>query len=100
MMQDRAKQEATTHVLEILQCLTADKDVNLSLGMTLSDTGLDSVCIAYLIGDLQQYYALNDSLFTAITAAQLPLMAMTVSRLIDFVEDALGSPSKTPRGCI
>ena len=79
------RQEVSGRILEILHTLTADQDVELTLNTQLCDLGIDSVCVAYLIGDVQQHYALGDALYTALVTAGKPIMTLRISHLVDHI---------------
>jgi len=93
MSQSRADVERDSvveHVLEVLRSLTQDVDVDpITLQTCLGDTGLDSVCVAYLIGEIQQYYGLKDALYRALVKANLPILTIRVYQLVDCVCEAL-----------
>jgi hypothetical protein len=87
------KREAVAnHVLQILQSLALDSDAEAITGETaLGDIGLDSVSIAYLIGEIQQSYGLRDALYRALLggANPPPIVNLRVSHLIDSIYETL-----------
>jgi hypothetical protein len=51
----------------------------------MGDTGLDSICVAYFIGELQQFYGLGDALYKMLVAANRPILQVRVSDLVEFI---------------
>lgn len=87
---DIGREGVTSHVLNMLRTLTEDIDVDpITLQTPLCDTGLDSVCVAYLIGEIQQYYGLQDAVYKALVKANLPILTIRVFQLVDCVCAAL-----------
>jgi hypothetical protein len=85
------KREAVqNHVLGILQSLAVDSDPEAITGETaLGDIGLDSVSIAYLIGEIQQSYGLRDALYRTLLGTNLPIVNLRVSHFVDRICETL-----------
>lgn len=95
---DTERAAVSGHVLELLQSLTQDTDIGpITLDTRLSDTGLDSVCVAYLIGEVQQYYELHDALYRALVTANVPILSLQVSRLVDSICELLPPNGRTEK---
>ena len=78
--------EVFRHVSEVLAALSEDADGSpIGYETRLGDTGLDSICIAYFIGDLQVFYGLGDALYKRLIVAGLPLLEVRVSELVEFI---------------
>src|SRR5580698_4982644 len=93
-LDDGTREAVASHVLEILRSLVQDEDATpITLETCLGDTGLDSVCGACLIGDIQQSYGLRDALYTALVKPSVPVLTLRVSQFVDCVYETL------PRNC-
>ena len=87
---DVERDSVAEYILEMLRSLTQDVDIGpITLQTCLGDTGLDSVCIAYLIGEIQQYYRLKDALYRALVKANMPILTLRVYQLVDCVCESL-----------
>jgi acyl carrier protein len=93
------REAVASHVVEILQSLLIDKDPGpITLETALGDTGLDSVCVASLIGDIQQSYGLRSALFRALVKPNVPILTLRVSEIVDCVCETLALPAAKVEG--
>jgi len=84
------REDVANHLLEMLRTLTQDVDIDpITLQTCLGDTGLDSVCVAYLIGEIQQQYALRDCVYRALVKTNTPILTLRVSEIVDCVCECL-----------
>jgi hypothetical protein len=91
------REDVANDILEMLRTLTNDVDIDpITLQTYMGDTGLDSVCMAYLIGEIQQKYELQDAVYRALVKANSPILTLRVSEIVDCVCECLlqNSPAK------
>jgi hypothetical protein len=78
------------YITEILAEITEDWDVGeISLETRLGDLGVESISLVYLIGEMQQYYNLQDLLFQRLRAAAIRITDLYVADIVDFVCELL-----------
>ena len=94
---EEESRQATAEILSILQSLTADQDIQLTTDTPFCDLGVDSVCLAYLVGDLQQQHGLGDALYRGLVDFGQPLSQLRVSQLADQLCRARNSVSREER---
>jgi acyl carrier protein len=84
------REDVANHILEMLRTLTEDVNIDpITLQTYLGDTGLDSVCMAYLIGEVQQKYELQDAVYRALVKANSPILTLRVSEIVNCVCECL-----------
>jgi hypothetical protein len=92
------REDVANHIMEKLRSLTEDVDIDtITLQTCMGDTGLDSVCVAYLIGDIQQKYELGDAVYRALVPGVSPILTLQVSEIVDCVCECLVQSSPAER---
>lgn len=90
------REDVTNYILGKLRSVTEGVDIDeITLQTCVGDTGLDSVCVAYLIGDIQQNYKLGDAVYRALIPGESPILTLRVTEIVDCVCDCLGQCSPT-----
>jgi acyl carrier protein len=80
--------EVLTHVLGILEEITADWDVGtISAESRLVELNLESINLVYFIAELQQSYGLEQHLFARIRSAGRPLAELRVADIAEYVQE-------------
>jgi len=84
-------------LVEILQTLAQDCNVPITSETSFEEIGVDSVSVAYLIGEIQQSYGLRDALYKALVKNNEPILALHLSKFVDCLCEALGDDSSKQR---
>lgn len=83
---DTSREAVLRHICEMLEVLIQDPGgPPVTSATRLSDAGLDSICSAYLIGELQQFYGLGDILYRKLFVADNPVQHIQVCDLVELI---------------
>jgi hypothetical protein len=96
---ETVRDQVAAHVLGMISSLTQEMDLApITLESCLGDTGLDSVSVAYLIGEIQQHYRMGDGLYKALVRANFPILKTQVGTLVDLVCEGLAQGDRAVAG--